>query len=309
MSFETDLVARQNASTGEKIEYKKTRWLFPRPGKYQIRVLDTGYVSKYTHWIKSGLRASVVECLGPEECPICIDNSKIIAENPDNFRDVAGFIPYTVTCYVNVFDKTLVKTDPVSGEENNAGPDGQFALTSWGSKESIVNIEPAPSNKVKVFSRGKTVFDTIADYDVTIQETTGMNITEYDLTLVVRPRDGTIGSNLSIVPQPHLKALLVLPEGEERFDLSKVTIKLQPDEIREFQRGVSLKDIFASRREMVKVETEDAFAEGSIVNKPVEVAEPVLQPVEPVQAEVTQPVEADKLSDQAEDFLKKFESR
>lgn len=254
MSFGTDIEKRESQSTGNG-KFRKTRWFFPRPGKYTVRILQSDYVTKYTHW----LNGITLECIGEEDgCPICLDNSKILAENPDNPRKVKGFNPFGKTSYVNIFDKTLVKVEPESGEENYPDINGTFPMYSYGSKKSISDVQPTPSNKVKVFSRSSGVFDTIVDYDIAIKDSTGMGITEYDLTFMVKPKLGnSIGSNLSIIPQTHLNEPLELEE--ELYDLEAVTINLLPNEIRELQRGVSLRDIFASRRNSEVLEKKEDF--------------------------------------------------
>lgn len=249
MSFNTDLEERRRVSSdGDGPRFRKTRWFFPRPGKYTIRVLEEGYESKYTHWVPTGRgKGTTIECLGDDVCPLCIDTKKVLQEHPEDYRNVPGFNPYGVTCYVNIFDRTLVKVCPVSGEENYQDVNGNWPLTSWGSGESLAEVAPKPSNKVKVFSRSRGVFNTIADFDENIRETAGLGITNYDLVMVVRPREGnTVGSNLSIIPQVHLNDEITLTE--DLYDLKDIAIKLEPDEIRELQRGVSLRDIFAARR-------------------------------------------------------------
>src|SRR3989304_9000918 len=112
MSFSTDLEDRRGSGTGSR-EFRKPVWFFPRPGNYIIRILQKDYVSKYAHWIPTGKgKGTTIECLGRDECPVCHDNARIIGEYPETFRNVPGFNPYHVTCYVNILDKTQVKVCP-----------------------------------------------------------------------------------------------------------------------------------------------------------------------------------------------------
>lgn len=256
MSFGTELEKRKSLFGDSTSTFRKPKWFYPRPGKYRIRILDSDYLSKYTHWVPSSKgRGTNVECPGVDVCPICIDSQKIIQDYPDNYKEIAGFNPPRVTCYVNIFDRTMVKKCPVSGEENNMKPNGEWPVTSWGSGESLAEVEPEPSNSVKIFSRSKGVFETIETYDATIRESTEQAVNQYDLALVVKPRDGQIGSNIDIIPQTHLNDEIEL--NEEPFDLETAVIKLNPDEINELRAGVSLRDIFAGRRLDDVVETEE----------------------------------------------------
>ncbi len=294
MGFKSDIEAREPQTAGGS-KFRKTRWFFPRPGSYNIRILHEDYATKYTHWLKSGGRGITIECIGEDNgCPICMDNQTIIAENPDvNPRTIAGFNAFTKTAYVNILDKTLVKVAPESGEENYADENGTFPLVSYGkTHESIVDVQPAPSNKVKVFSRSAGVFDTIKDYDKSIRESAGKSITDYDLTIIVRPKQGNqIGSNLSFIPQTHLDDVVELEE--ELYDLDTVLIQLNPNEVRELQRGVSLSDIFSARKSSESEKTAvDGFEDNASLDN-------TSKEVETKSEEV-----ANELSNDAQEFLK-----
>src|SRR5690606_26251833 len=70
----------------------------------------------------------------------------------------------------------------------------------------------------------------------------------YDLNIVARKRtDGGKGSTLTIMPRPDRKSPLV--GTFEPFDLDREPLKLTAPEILEFRSGVSIRDIFAARKD------------------------------------------------------------
>lgn len=81
------------------------------------------------------------------------------------------------------------------------------------------------------------------------------------------------GSRKNIAPMPDTNATdkIEVPE-DALYDLESLVIKLEPDEIIELQRGVSLRDIFAARRgEELSDEVKAVNAEYSeLVQKEVE---------------------------------------
>jgi hypothetical protein len=82
--------------------------------------------------------------------------------------------------------------------------------------------------------------------DLAVLTETGepVGITNYDITFVV---SGT-GKSKSITAIPSTNSNAPIPDGLELHDLESSVIKLTPDEMLDVQRGVTLKDIFASRR-------------------------------------------------------------
>lgn len=246
MSFQGTELQRRKSFEGGK-EFKKLEFLRLQPGNYQVRILQTPYVPKYTHWVNTKTGPVTIECLGDELCPICINNQKIMLEHPEDYRSIPGFLPYSVTCFVNVLDKSLVKVCPKCGAENYRNSNGDFMPACRECNESLVAVEPQPSNRVKILSRSRAMFKQLEEIDNTIKQTSGQSITEYDLALVVRPREsGLKGSNVTVIPQPQL--IVPVPDGLELFDLERAVVRLEPNEIRELINGIALRDIFAARK-------------------------------------------------------------
>jgi hypothetical protein len=201
-----------------------------------IRILSKGYTVVDTHYINK----ATVKCLG-DECPICATNKSIIMQNPDGFRDDPRYIPKRKVYMVNVFDKTLVKVCPSCGAENPATASNCSKCSAI-----IAGVTPEPSNKVKVLSRGVTLFDHLGAVNNAILDSAGekIGITNYDIMLMV---SGS-GKDKTITPIPGAPSPAPEYSEADLVDLNKVTIELTAVELLDLQRGVSLRDIFAARK-------------------------------------------------------------
>jgi hypothetical protein len=226
---------------------KKTVFL-DMNGTSTVRALSTEKFEVQTHWIN---RATVL-CLG-EECPVCASNKMLIMQFPDTFREESKYSPRRTVCMVNVLDRTSVRTCEC-GLEYRATPG---AVTCKCGK--IVTAEAAPSNKVKVLSRGVTLFDQFDAINNAILDAKGerIGLTGYDITLVI----SGAGKEKVITPIAGQASPMPAYNEEDLFDLDTVTIKLTPTEMVDLMRGVSLKDIFAARRAASKAAsvTEDVL--------------------------------------------------
>jgi len=223
--------------------YRKTEHIDLSPGQTIIRILDTPEEAyKYsTHYVKR----LYVKCLG-EDCPICASNMRIYAENPDNYRDVAGWTPKADRYAVNVFDKTPVKICPNCSKEVKKNGTS-YPPICVGCNQPIVEVVEAPLNKIKVLAKGVTVADLLNGIHESVLDAGGdkLGINNFDLVLYVT---GT-GKNQTISPIPLTDKTAPVDVGaQEKFDLTKIAIELTPEEIIDLQKGISLKDIFASRR-------------------------------------------------------------
>lgn len=240
MSFKTDF-KDESGSQGRKYNN-----LILRPGTFTVRVLEEDYKTFYVHWISTGRGGYNIACLGSDDCPICIDNFKIIAEHPEDFRSIKGWNGRRKSCYVNVLDRTLVKKCANCGGENNANQNGDYQPACWSCNESIMDVIAEPSNTVKIFSRGPETFEQLESYDATIFQARGVNLTEYDLQFILKPRDNnSTGSNLTILPLPDSNA--PVEYEEPLYELENALVRLSASEIREAQSGVALRDIFKAR--------------------------------------------------------------
>jgi hypothetical protein len=209
-----------------------------------VRILTNGYLPVQTHYINK----VTVQCI-VEGCPVCATNKMLIMQFPDSFREEPKYSPRRVNNLVNVLDKTLMRTCSKCSTENHAVK-GQAPTTCKCGE--ILTGDPVPSNKVKVLSRGVTLFDQLDAINNAIMDAQGerVGLTGYDLTFVV---SGT-GKNKIITPIAGQISPMPDFNKDDLFDLESVTMKLNATEMVDLQRGVSLKDIFSARRAAEKSE-------------------------------------------------------
>jgi hypothetical protein len=167
----------------------------------------------------------------------------IIMQYPETFRDEAKYSPRRTVNLVNVLDKTMVKTCEC-GIEIIATQSTPGAVTCKCGK--IITGEAHPSMKVKVLSRGVTLFDQLDAINNAILDSSGerIGLTGYDITFVI---SGT-GKNKIITPIAGQATPAPVVDEADLYDLDAVTIKLTATELVDLMRGVSLKDIFSARR-------------------------------------------------------------
>lgn len=204
--------------------------------KHTIRILEEKATKIYAHFL--GGRYSV-KCLG-DNCPICKQTFQLISDYPETFRNEPTYSPRQKRYYVNVLDKTPVKKCPECGNEYTNLTTG--ICTSC----SVALGKAEPSNTVKVLSKGPAVFSQFNDIHSAVLDDSGeqLGINNFDLVLVVNGRGKD--TKITVIPEPHKNAPVDVEY--ELFDVSKAIIEVEPDEMLDLQRGVSLKDIFAARR-------------------------------------------------------------
>lgn len=200
-----------------------------------VRILTDGYLPVQTHFVNR----ATVQCLG-DGCPICATNKMLIMQYPDSFRAEAKYSPRRTVNLVNVLDKTVVKTCEC-GIDSPATPSATVCKCG-----KIVTGEAHVSNKIKVLSRGVTLFDQLDAINNAVLDTSGerVGLTKYDITFVV---SGT-GKNKVITPIPGQVTDAPVVDEVDLFDLDKVTISLSSTELVDLQRGISLRDIFSAKR-------------------------------------------------------------
>lgn len=218
-------------------KYKRTEFMVVSNGAHTIRVLNEQAKTYPTHSFNNG-KATIL-CL-EDNCPICANNKKLIMQFPDNFRDQPGYCKVTYKFFVNVFDKTPTKVCKCGKEWKNL----QQTVCSCGE----VLPEAHPLNKVKVLSKGITLRDDLGSVEKAILDESGtpIGLTKYDVVLMVTGA-GTRDAKATPVPRTEANQPVDLGE-QELFDLNKVVITLEPSEMLDVQRGISLKDIFSARR-------------------------------------------------------------
>lgn len=221
---------------GKKSKFKKTEFIQLGQGEHVIRLLEPVEVKKYAHYVNYAW----LKCL-EESCPVCDNNRKILYEHPEDFRDVKGWNPKRARYFINVLDKTKTKICPDCGEEvKGLAPTCPACGTVLG--------EAKPLNKVKVLSRGPTLFEDLKVMSRTVRNEAdeAIDIRTYDFALVVKGegRDTVI----TVVPKYIGKSVFEDLEGKELFDLSNVMITLTAPEMLDVFNGASVKDIFAVRK-------------------------------------------------------------
>ncbi len=257
MSF-ADIEVKFN---GQFNKSKRTEFMALPEGAHLIRILQTQAKTKPTHFFNQTKATAL--CLG-DECPICANNRKLIMQFPENFRDQAGYNKVNYRFFVNVLDKTPAKVCAKCGKEYK---DTRQTICSCG---EILPNEIKPLNKVKVLSKGLTLRDDLDKIDKAIQDNSGtpIGLMNYDIMLMV---SGS-GRDTKITPVPRTDIKDSIPENLELFDIEKVTIVLEPDELLDLQRGVSLKDIFAARKKEEAVSFDPIVDQSELekVNKAVD---------------------------------------
>ena len=239
-----DIETRDNStSTRKRIDYLRLY-----PGVRLIRILDTKAVRFFVHWV-SGVN---VKCLG-DICPICENNKKIVMENPDKFREVKDYIGVRALYFVNILDRSPVKicTNAKCKREvyQVPTPDGTYAWpTTCVNCNTFIGQETMQiSNRLKVLSRGKDLFEKInamAD-SILDQNANPIPITAFDISLKVV---GT-GRDTKIFPTAITNNNDVIEvAAEDKYTLETAVVQLTPSEIVELQRGITLKDIFTARK-------------------------------------------------------------
>lgn len=249
--------ANVQTNTSPKTTVRKLQYMALTPGAHRLRILDTEALSVKTHFLNN----SSVKCLD-DDCPICANNKKIIMQFPDTFREQSGYNRYSVRFFVNVLDRTPAKVCPDCGKEYK-----NLAATICTCGKVLGEV--APLNKVKILSKGSGLFGDLDNIDKSIMKDNGepVGITNYDINIIV---NGS-GRDVKYTAIPDTSKNDVIALSEELFDLSKAVLTLSPDEMLDVQRGVTIKDIFASRRTAEKKQADDvAVAVPDVVLKDVD---------------------------------------
>lgn len=215
--------------------FKRIEYMNLSSGGHRIRILDKNAKDVYTHY----LNKATILCLG-EDCPICANNKKLIMQFKDTFREQSGYNKSTRRYFVNVFDKTPAKVCTKCEKEYK---NINTQVCSCGE----LLPEAKPLNKVKVLSKGVSLFEQLEAINNAILDDNGepIGIENYDMNIIV---NGS-GRDVIYTPIPDTtKREPVEIKEDALFDLDKAVIVLTPEEMLDVQRGVSLKDIFASKK-------------------------------------------------------------
>jgi hypothetical protein len=224
-----------------KTEYRKTEYIKLVEGMNKVRIVQSKARLYWTHFIAP----FYVECLGQENCPVCKSNKKMQIEFPEEYQRQQGYVPARRRFYVNVIDRSMGKICPQCHTEFK----GSVPVHCPNCDYPINDVPLAPLNKIKVLAGGPTLFeDNLNAIDKAILDpktNEPVGITNYDITLMVKGS----GKERVITPIPDAPSELDFDYTTlEMFDLDKVVVKIEADEIASLQKGVALKDIFAARK-------------------------------------------------------------
>lgn len=232
--FGSNLDERKERSQSK---FRKTEFLKLDEGEHTVRILDSTEIKHYTHYIGF----AYVKCLG-DNCPICLNNKKILFEHPEDYRDVKGWNPRRDRYYINVLDKTAGKICPKCETEASANSD---LCPACGTVLGVAG----QLNKIKVLTGSRGLFEDLKVLYKTVRNEQDeiVDIRHYDWILVTRGKKFEKTTSLRPNYLPH-KAGLPEFNAENLFDLNTTVIQLNPEEMLDVFNGTSLKDIFAMRR-------------------------------------------------------------
>jgi len=223
--------------------FKKSQFLRLDVGEHTLRILDETATAVDTHYVISRGGKATIRCLG-DDCPICNINAQLKLEHPGTFRNAQGYSPISRRHSFNVLDRTDAKTCPKC-QAVTKPRGGNFPSICPECGSFITDTKPAPINKIYLV----TVSDTVAkDLNRISKLNRGADleplpINSYDIIISVE--QGSKGREMTVMAQPQRNDVLDITE--ELFDPSTAITTLSKEEIIEFLRGVSIRDIFLSR--------------------------------------------------------------
>ena len=217
-------------------KFRKTEYIQLAQGENTIRFLENA-TDRYAHFVNR----AYVACLG-DDCPICENNKRIIYENRESFRDDKSYRPRSQRFYVNVMDKTRVKTCPACATVTK-----NLSLATCPACATVLS-DVHPLNQIKVLAKGRELFESLVMLSNTIRNEGDevVPITTYDWTLVVSGTE----KNTKTTPMPRWTGQGNVQDlfGQEAFPLENVLPELTREELVDLMNGASLKDIFAIRK-------------------------------------------------------------
>ena len=222
--------------SGSSDGFNKAQFLNYSLGEHRIRLLENPR-RIFLHYFRG---KGTIECLG-SDCPICQRNKIIAASTGDPTKDPAYNKP-SLRFYFNGVDRSMVKICPNCQEENKESQAGFLPVCSE-CGAIITDVGSHPVDKVKVINVSRTNAEKLRSFQAGILDANKepIGLENYDVLFKVY-MTGKV-KNIDPEPDPSANDALEVPE-DALYDLEKVTVKLEPDEIESFLKGVSLKDIF-----------------------------------------------------------------
>lgn len=223
--------------------YKKSQFLRLDVGEHTLRILDESATATDTHYVISRGGKATIKCLG-EDCPICQLNAQLKLEHPGTFRNAQGYSAISRRHSFNVMDRTAAKVCPKC-QAVTKPRGGAFPSTCPECGSFISDIKPSPINKVCLVTVSDTVAKDINRNSLLNRDAEGepIPVTNYDIIIAVE--QGSKGKEMTVIAQPQRNDTFDV--AEELFDPATAITTLSKEEIIEFMRGVSIRDIFLSR--------------------------------------------------------------
>jgi hypothetical protein len=227
----------------ESQNFVRTPIMYTTEGNHIVRFIKDSNLVLNSHYVKGKY---TIRCLG-DDCPVCNNNRKIIAQEPKNFRNIPGYSSRSLKYIYNIIDKTNVKVCPKCETENKrAGSD--FPAKCTACDTFITEVKPTPSNKVKLFVFGQDLASKLSGVEQTYldKDQNPIGIDKFDTILHV---SGT-GKDKKTTPIPYTgpELLTIEVKPDMLLDPEKGIITLTVQEVNDLLRGVALKDIFLARK-------------------------------------------------------------
>lgn len=234
----------ENSPTTQR---EKTRWLEYSFGTHVVRLL-TPPKRIFTHFFRG---KGTIECLG-RDCPVCKRNKELEAAYPTDYNKQTGYVASTPRHYANVLDRTPVKVCPQCGVENKRDALGQFPNSCTACGTVLVAVEHGRSNVVKAVNISETNAKALNALRTGVLDNDGnpRGLGTFDIAFLVSSSNGK--KNIGVSATNNFDEVTV-PE-DKLYDVSKLIIHLEPEEVLKFMSGIGLKDIFAARRATTEVD-------------------------------------------------------
>lgn len=203
----------------------------------------------FTHWIPQGIKKLPVRCLGVN-CPICIHNQAI-----DYDKENKSFINRDRSFVANVMDLTLSKVCPKCETINEKSA---MKCSNEECEEKLINVDPSPMNKVRYLEISYTLNERIKEYLLQALENLGVNadeVTDVNADMSRIPiiiKKYKAGQKTDYMVSPVLNDPTAVNPDEymdKRFDLDKVGIHVDINEMLALVNGSSLKEVLDARKE------------------------------------------------------------
>lgn len=222
--------------------FKKPVYFKATVGNRIVRIILDKVDKTWVHYIKN----AYVACLGKDECPVCQRNTKLRAEFGKDAKD-HGYLTTSQHFCVNVLEKTPAIVCPSCQTENFANLSGKMPQACAKCSAILVKQKAEPLNKVKLLSGGVELFSLLNGYAESQLDDEGnpLGLGNFDINLMGTPNGTKV--KITPIPMPEHREPLEIDE-EDLFDPSVSVSRFSAQEINDLERGVSIRDIYLSRK-------------------------------------------------------------